>query len=61
MIWYIVIIYSILAFIWSIFAVYKIRKFGRLGKLFVNQLTAMVINFIGFPYCLYYAIKHKKI
>lgn len=55
------IIYSILALCWAIFAVYKTRQFGTLGKLFSNQLQSFFLNLIIFPYAFYYAIKHKKL
>jgi len=56
----IVICYFILCFIWALYAVYKTRQFGYLGKLISNQLQSFLTNFILFPYCLYYAIKTKK-
>lgn len=55
------IIYSILALCWAIFAVYKTRQFGQLGKLLSNQLESFFLNLIIFPYALYYSIKHKKL
>ena len=55
------IIYLVLSFIWSIYSVYRTRQMGYLGKLISNQIQVFILNFVLFPYCLYYAIKHKKI
>lgn len=56
-----IIIYLILAICWAIFAVYKTRQFGHLGKLLSNQAQSFFLNLIIFPYAFYYAIKHKQI
>lgn len=57
----ILIIYVVLALSWGIFSVFKIREFGRLGKLLSNQISVFLLNFFLFPYCFIYAIIHKKI
>lgn len=56
-----IIIYIVLAIIWAIYCSYRTSQFGKLGKLKSNLLLSFVLNFIIFPYSLYYAIKHKKI
>lgn len=55
-------IYLLLCTAWGIFAIYKVRQMGGyLGKLFLPQVQTFLTNFILMPYCVYYAIKHKKI
>jgi hypothetical protein len=56
-----IIIYFILAIIWSFYCAYKTSKMGHLGKLFYNQFMTFLTNLIVFPYAVYYAIKHKKL
>jgi len=51
--------YIIIAIIWASYATYRTRKLGYLGKLISNQIKTFLINLILFPYCLFYAIKHK--
>jgi len=51
---------KILATLWAIYATYKTIKMCYLGKFFINQIKTFVVNFLLFPYCLYYDIKFKK-
>jgi hypothetical protein len=53
-------IYLTICTIWSLYAVYKTRSFGTLGKLVSNQIQSFIINFLLCPYCIYYAVKYKK-
>jgi len=55
------IIYLALSLIWACYSVYKVRQYGSLGKILSNQIQGFILNFLFFPYCLYYAIRHKKI
>jgi len=55
------IIYLVLAFFWGCYSIYRIRQFGILGKKLSNQIQTFLINFTIFPYCLYYAIRYKKL
>lgn len=53
--------YMLVAVIWACYATYKTSRMGGLGKLRSNLIKTFFVNFICCPYCVYYAIKHKKI
>lgn len=53
-------VYLTIALIWSLYAVYKTRQRGYMGKDMKNQILTFLINFFLFPFCLFYAIKNKK-
>jgi beta-lactamase regulating signal transducer with metallopeptidase domain len=56
------VIYLILAFIWGIYAAYRNYQMAKkLYGVWLNVTIGFLINFILFPYCLYIAIKNKKL
>jgi hypothetical protein len=53
-------IYLVVCLIWGCFAVYKNHQYP-INPTNINHLVVFLINFILFPYCLYIALKNKKI
>lgn len=54
-------VYGFVCLLWGIFAIHKNATSYSIKPTIGKQILTFIINFFLFPYCWYYAKKHKKI